>query len=622
MRLNFLSIPRPRRWLLGLCLWLCSWALAAANAWAADPVVDTAQLGKGAVSLTAYFAVLEDPGQALSLADVASPAGAARFTTGQAPAWSLKFGLTSSAYWLRLHLNNPTAKPVDAMLEFMYPRLASSVQFFQADGRGGYASVETGYLKPFSERPYKHHFYVFPVSVPAGTEQVLYLRFQSDVNLEVPAQLWEREAFHRSERLDYMSQAAYFGMVLVMVLFNLWYVAFGISAALSIAADSGLAIEYLWGNSPVWTKMASSVGYSVSLAIGGLFMRRMIATRTLVPWLDNVLLLAVALHLVLPIGIATAYVHFVKPLLLAGAVTSLLFLATGLVCACKRNRSAMFFVAAFGVMALGSASTSLRSLGLLPPTLFSTYGIQIGSALEMLLLAFALADRYNVIRMEKAQAQQAALQAQTQLVENLQSSERLLELRVAQRTDELEILNAKLQALSTTDGLTGLANRRHFDEVLNAEWRRAVRGGQPLSIGFIDVDWFKNYNDHYGHPAGDACLRQVADVLASSICRSGDLVARYGGEEFVFIAPLTGGIQALAMARKACEALHALALPHAKSEFACVTASIGVATLVPSKDHAPDVLLKAADQALYRAKEQGRNRVVLASHDGLALQGQ
>ena len=613
----------PRRWLSYLlaCVWGLS--LATANVWAADKPVDTGQLAGTGVSLTEYFAVLEDPGQALTLADVQSPAVAAQFTTDQPPAWSLKFGLTSSAYWLRLNLRNTSSQPVDTMLEFTYPRLASSVRFFQPDGRGGYSTVETGYLKPFAQRPYKHHFYVFPVSVPAGATQVLYLRFQSAVNLEIPAQLWEREAFHRYERVDYMSQAAYFGMLLIMVLFNLllfsvlrdanylWYVAFGVSAALSIAADNGLATEYLWGNSPVWINMASSVGYSVSLAIGGLFMRRMIATRTLVPALDKVLVFAVTLHLLLPIGVAIDYVHFVKPLLVAGGVTSLLFLATGLVCACKRNRSAMFFVAAFSVMALGSASTSLRALGFLPPTLFSTHGIQIGSALEMLLLAFALADRYNVIRMEKAQAQQAALQAQTQLVESLQSSERLLELRVAQRTDELEVLNAKLQALSTTDGLTGLANRRQFDEVLNSEWRRAVRNGQPLSMGFIDVDWFKNYNDHYGHQAGDACLRQIADVLASSICRSGDLVARYGGEEFVFIAPLTDGAHALTMARKACEALQALALPHAKSQFACVTVSIGVATMVPTNDYAPDALVKAADQALYRAKAQGRNRVSL-----------
>ncbi|MES2949773.1 MAG: diguanylate cyclase [Pseudomonadota bacterium] len=614
-----------RRLLAHVLAWVCGLTLATTNTWAADKRVDVARLGDTAVSLTEFFAVLEDPGQTLSLADVQSPEIAARFTTGQAAAWSLKFGVTSSAYWLRLNLDNATAEPVRTMLEFSYPRLASSIQFFQPDGGGGYSRVDTGYLMPFAQRPYKHRFYVFPVSVPAHTQQVLYLRLQSTVNLEIPAQLWEREAFHRHERADYMGQAAYFGMVLIMLLFNLllyfglrdanylWYVAFGISAAFSIAADNGLAIEYVWGNAPVWTQMASSVGYSVSLAIGGLFLRRMVGTRTLVPGLDKVLLLAVALHLVLPIGVAVSYVHFIKPLLLAGGVTSLLFLAVGLVCAFKRNRSAMFFVAAFGVMALGSASTSLRALGVLPPTLFSTHGIQIGSALEMLLLAFALADRYNVIRMEKAQAQFAALQAQTQLVENLQSSERLLESRVAQRTDELEVLNAKLQALSTTDALTGLANRRQFDEVLHSEWRRAVRGGQALSIGFIDVDWFKSYNDHYGHQAGDACLRQVADVLASTICRSGDLVARYGGEEFVFVAPLTDGIHALAMARKACEALQALTIPHAKSEFACVTASIGVATVVPSKDQTPDMLVKAADQALYHAKKEGRNRVSLSA---------
>lgn len=198
------------------------------------------------------------------------------------------------------------------------------------------------------------------------------------------------------------------------------------------------------------------------------------------------------------------------------------------------------------------------------------------------------------------------------LLSHIRALGRDMERRVEERTDELQIANRKLEALSKTDGLTGIANRRCFDEVLAREWNRALRSGQPLAIALVDVDWFKKYNDHYGHQEGDECLCRVADILASIACRSSDLVARYGGEEFVLITPITEGDNALVIAQKICATLQALALPHALSEFGCVTASIGVASMVPRADVASDFLIKAADEALYKAKKQGRNQAVLA----------
>jgi diguanylate cyclase (GGDEF)-like protein len=198
------------------------------------------------------------------------------------------------------------------------------------------------------------------------------------------------------------------------------------------------------------------------------------------------------------------------------------------------------------------------------------------------------------------------------MVSRLQDNIRHLDAKVVERTADLQILNRKLEALSTTDGLTGIANRRCFDEVLATEWSRAARLDQPLALAMLDVDWFKKYNDHYGHQAGDECLRKVASVFAANVCRTGDLVARYGGEEFVFIAPATDGGNALYMAQKVSEALQNLALPHQMSPFGFVTISIGVAALVPGETDASEILVQAADTALYRAKQQGRNRVVLA----------
>ncbi|MGN6422079.1 MAG: GGDEF domain-containing protein [Asticcacaulis sp.] len=168
--------------------------------------------------------------------------------------------------------------------------------------------------------------------------------------------------------------------------------------------------------------------------------------------------------------------------------------------------------------------------------------------------------------------------------------------------------NAKLERLTRIDPLTELANRRHFDDVLAREARRAVRADAPLSLLMIDIDHFKSLNDAYGHVEGDRYLRQVARALSACASRGGDLVARYGGEEFAIVLPDVAAEDALCVARNALSAVVGLALP-SPAPRGVVTVSIGAATLAPDADHA--ALLAAADAALYRAKASGRNQVVL-----------
>ena len=186
-----------------------------------------------------------------------------------------------------------------------------------------------------------------------------------------------------------------------------------------------------------------------------------------------------------------------------------------------------------------------------------------------------------------------------------------LERVVAARTSELEASNSKLAALSTTDGLTGVCNRRGFDTALEAEWWRAARSGQPLALAMLDVDYFKKYNDRYGHLAGDACLRTVAELIAHHARRTTDLAARYGGEEFALLAAATDAADAYATAEIICAELVKLALPHEDSPFGIVTISIGVAVMVPTESSEPGMLVEQADQALYRAKDKGRNQAML-----------
>ncbi|NQU44706.1 diguanylate cyclase [bacterium] len=195
----------------------------------------------------------------------------------------------------------------------------------------------------------------------------------------------------------------------------------------------------------------------------------------------------------------------------------------------------------------------------------------------------------------------------------LRVGERMVKLQkaLAVRVGQLEALAAKLEDLSYVDQLTGIPNRRQLDDLLDREWRRALRLGMPLTAVMIDIDSFKTFNDHYGHPAGDVCLHQVATALSGCLMRASDSLGRYGGEEFLALLPgteMTGSLQVAQALRKAVEDLQ---IPHLYSKRGqrVVTVSLGLALHCPGQDSDPQTLVSWADNALYLAKEAGGNQV-------------
>ncbi len=180
--------------------------------------------------------------------------------------------------------------------------------------------------------------------------------------------------------------------------------------------------------------------------------------------------------------------------------------------------------------------------------------------------------------------------------------------------ERLAEMNRELERLSTTDSLTGVANRRSFNEFLSREWLREQREQQPFSVIMIDIDHFKNYNDHYGHLKGDVCLQKVAWALQGALCRPGDLLARYGGEEFVAILPHTDLQGAVELAETMHEKIRQLQLKHEDSPASShVTISAGIASVIPNQSLSPSQVMAMADKALYQAKQAGRNQSAIAS---------
>ncbi|MEM7016852.1 MAG: diguanylate cyclase [Pseudomonadota bacterium] len=223
--------------------------------------------------------------------------------------------------------------------------------------------------------------------------------------------------------------------------------------------------------------------------------------------------------------------------------------------------------------------------------------------LEEILLSFALADRINMMRLEKTQMQAELLATQTQLNERLEE-------QVAARTQELKQANEALVKLSNEDGLTQLFNRRYFNNALEQEWNRLQRENIPLSLIMCDVDHFKKYNDTYGHQSGDHCLQQVANVIRSKARRPTDTPARYGGEEFAIILPQTTTEGAQELAESIRKGVEQLAIPHENSTTKdIVSVSFGVASVIPDRTGDTAQLIAMADEALYQSKAAGRDQV-------------
>ena len=180
---------------------------------------------------------------------------------------------------------------------------------------------------------------------------------------------------------------------------------------------------------------------------------------------------------------------------------------------------------------------------------------------------------------------------------------------IEEKNIELITLNTKLEQLSATDSLTGICNRREFDKVIQNEWNNSIQEKSLLSVALIDIDFFKAYNDSYGHLAGDDCIKMVVNIICSSVKDSTNCIARFGGEEFIAILPNADINRATYICKCIAEAVEALKLPHPNSPLSFVTVSIGVCTIIPTQNYSYEYLVNNADKALYQAKHSGRNRV-------------
>ena len=414
-------------WLMALCM-----VLACAGAQALDRSVDAASAAADPIPLESYFSVLEDAGQQLTLEDVLRPAMQRTFVAAGETAHPLNYRFTPSAYWFRLTLRNDASTAIDRMIEIKFPML-SHVDFHQPKASGGYRSVLTGAALPFATRAYPNRFFVFPVTLPANASQTVYFRVKSDNGVLIPATLWEPQAFHATERNEYLVQSAYFGLAAALILYNLLlfftlhdlvyllYSVFAAAMALTISAANGFAVEFIWPQASYWSNVSFNVLFSLALAAQITFIRRTLDLKSIAPRIDDFLKLLVGVALLLAVVLLVSLQTFAGPASVMWAMMGFALLAVLVYCATvKKQRIAALFVIAFSMLLLGGMMVELKTLALIPHNDFTQQGLQLGSALEILLLAFTLAYRFNLIR---RQATAVVERSNTDLARHLQAKE-------------------------------------------------------------------------------------------------------------------------------------------------------------------------------------------------------
>ena len=512
--------------------------------------------------------------------------------------------------WFIFDIRNSSGEPVTRIIRLDEAIFEVAELYYQQDGN--WVRLQGGLNIPLNERALKNRTPSFAVSLSPEETRRLYLKFYSGTfHLTLGARLESPEQAVLFEQKFLFVYMMFFGAVGALLAYNLflllslrdmiylYYVMHGVCFLVWTAFYNGFDfyfhdnLEINLGLMPVVPLIA---------AFQTMFMRRLLDTRLYLPLLDRFLAGIALYFFAISAGtfVNQGVYHY---LALSVPALVIVLLGTGIYSVYRRLPMAPYYLAASSGNVIGSFFLAGVCIGAIEYSFPARHGILIGFTAEMIIFALALAYRVKRLENEKLHYQKEATRIE-------KSAREKLEVLVDRRTAELRKSNLELEKLSNTDGLTGLLNRRYFDERLRGEWHRLQRSNGVLSLVIGDIDYFKKYNDHYGHVEGDHCLQRVARTIMDSVGRKSDVPARYGGEEFVVLMPETGLDGAREVAERILNSLAEENIPHRQSSFGKVTMSLGVAEFFPSRGQEPDEAVKKADALLYQAKMQGRGQVV------------
>lgn len=601
----------------GLQLWLLAFGLclaAASSAATGNPtlVLDDTHSG---VPLEPHIAYYHDVDGRQSLAGAEQALRDGRYAP--LPNGNAAFGFQPGAYWFHVRLLNRDRDERRWLLVQQYA-LSDRIDVYTRHADGRVEHLAGGDSLPFSSRSIRYRHPNFWLHLPAGQPADLYVRVQSQSSMQVPLTLFTTTAFTEVSRDAQFGIGLYYGILLALFIYNLvlwlslrdasyfWYLLHISAFGLVLLTLNGLGFEYLWPRS-TWLA-DKSVPLSICLAQIGMqqFARTFLGLKQRWRLGDRVGLAMIGFFVLLGLAATRLPYNVATPIASAAVFFSIAWIAVATLVVLRSGyKPAQLFLLAWSMFLFGTGMFTAIAFGLLPKVFITEYGVQIGSALEMLLLSVALGYRYASLRSEN---ERIVHEAKTQLEHKVE--QRTVELRSA--LAQLEDAHERLRESSQRDGLTGLHNRTHFRNVFQELLEKSQESGRPLSLLMIDLDHFKQINDRYGHLVGDECLCWAARTLGHALQPHRALLARFGGEEFIVALP---GLDLQAASRVAEDVRqHLREQPCRSGEHAItITASIGVHAIQREadndSDNAIDPALQDADQALYQAKADGRDCV-------------
>ena len=521
------------------------------------------------------------------------------------------FGYTDEHYWLKFSIDEAD---YDRVLYIAYPLLDAIHIYWRT--RSELVEYQLGDKQPYFERPILISDFAIPIAEAQQGE--FFIEVTTSSSMRMPVALMSETDFFDAKLQRRLIEGLYFGLLFCMTVYNLFgFLAsrepeFGIYSLYTIffgglmLSLDGLGFRYLW---PDWLYLQDKgipIFGSLTLLMAALFAYQLLRLKNYRRTLARGLFIMAGLAILsLAIGAFSSYQVGIHALLALAVPGCLYLLIIGVYLWKKGLVYARMFTIAWGALLLSVMVNSLGYLGIIDSMFIQRHAIMLGSALEILLLSWVLAVRYNEQRRERLLAQQRYNEE--------------LETRVEERTFELEItlkelqeVNNELEQRNLEDPLTGLNNRRYFNQQLEREYRRSRRNQKPMCLIMVDIDRFKAVNDTYGHGVGDDILQAISKELRKQARRPTDAVCRYGGEEFAFILAETDLTNGVAFAEKLVAHIRQCVFSTRDGEHS-ITISAGVAAIDNTRDHSVHDLFTAADSALYKAKREGRDQVVTTS---------
>lgn len=599
------------RWILFACCWLLTFSLPGR----ADTVLHLSANDRF-YNPAAHAAYLIDDASTLTLD--ALPTDPAAWQP--VPADSLNLGYLTGAVWLKWQFQRSADMPPVWYLLLQYPMLDQIDVYLRPAGtRAEPMHVALGDRLPFAQRPLRHPDFVVPLNLDSGVVYDLFIRVLSKGSLQVPVSMVAPEHFLQEDRIRTLLEGGSYFTCLIMALYNFmlflflrdksyfFYVSYILMFVVALGANRGWGFEFLWPESPRVQEWAIVLGTLFAIASACAFATSFMRLSQLAPLLHRIISgLAIACVALALVSVNLDYRLAIKLMVGFSLVCSLslALMAFGFWYRTRSRQAALYCISWLFFLA-GVSLYMGNKLGLLPVNFLTEQGLRVGALVEIVFLSFALADRVNQDRAASEAAQKKVIEMQLSM--NVE-----LEKQVKSRTQELEYLNHLLLQASITDALTATANRRHFDDMLDKEYRRAAREGTPLALLMVDLDYFKKINDTHGHLVGDMCLQNAARALTACIKRPPDMVARYGGEEFAVLLPNTPLEGARTVAESIRRKIESLTISIPSGQQLRLTVSVGAAAHQPTQRDGHTQLVQEADTALYQAKHAGRNRVMPA----------